>query len=108
MNVFVADEDVNVGEALHLLQSPYGVPCRRIQPRPSSSPSSPLSRGQPLIQHTWTHLRTTNIVESPFNQVRLRTNASRRFNKTENAEARIWSVLCVSLRCHGEHLAPHT
>jgi transposase-like protein len=27
-------------------------------------------------QH-WIHLRTTNIVESPFNQVRLRTDAER-------------------------------
>ena len=27
-------------------------------------------------QH-WVHLRTTNIVESPFDMVRLRTNAAR-------------------------------
>jgi transposase-like protein len=38
-------------------------------------------------QEHWIHLRTTNIVESPFNAVRLRTDASRRFKKTENAEA---------------------
>ena len=44
-------------------------------------------------QQHWIHLRTTNIVESPFNAVRLRTNASRRFKKTENAEAMIWKLL---------------
>jgi len=38
-------------------------------------------------QEHWIHLRTTNIVESPFEAVRLRTNASRRFKKTDNAEA---------------------
>lgn len=37
----------------------------------------------------WIHLRTTNIVESPFNSVRLRTEASRRFKKVENTEAMI-------------------
>lgn len=44
----------------------------------------------------WIHLRTTNIVESPFNAVRLRTDASRRFKKTENAEAMIWKLLLVA------------
>jgi putative transposase len=44
----------------------------------------------------WLHLRTTNIVESPFAAVRLRTDASRRFNKTANAEAMIWKLLRVA------------
>jgi transposase-like protein len=44
----------------------------------------------------WIHLRTTNIVESPFNVVRLRTEASRRFKKVENAEAMIWKLLTVA------------
>jgi putative transposase len=44
----------------------------------------------------WLHLRTTNIVESPFAAVRLRTDASRRFKKTENAEAMIWKLLRVA------------
>jgi transposase-like protein len=44
----------------------------------------------------WIHLRTTNIVESPFAAVRLRTDASRRFKKTENAEAMIWKLLRVA------------
>jgi putative transposase len=47
-------------------------------------------------QAHWIHLRTTNIVESPFSAVRLRTNASRRFKKTENAEAMIWKLLRVA------------
>ncbi len=41
----------------------------------------------------WVHLRTTNIVESPFNVVRLRTDAARRFKKVENAEAMVWKLL---------------
>jgi transposase-like protein len=44
----------------------------------------------------WLHLRTTNIVESPFNSVRLRTEASRRFKKVENAEAMVWKLLIVA------------
>lgn len=43
----------------------------------------------------WKHLRTSNIVESPFSAVRLRTEASRRYKKTENATALIWKVLMV-------------
>ena len=44
----------------------------------------------------WIHLRTTNIVESPFAAVRLRTDAARRFKKTESAEAMIWKLLRVA------------
>ncbi len=44
----------------------------------------------------WIHLRTTNIVESPFNAVRLRTDAARRFKKVESAEAMIWKLLMVA------------
>jgi len=44
----------------------------------------------------WKHLRTTNIVESPFAAVRLRTAASKRFKKVENATAMIWKVLLVA------------
>ena len=43
----------------------------------------------------WTHLRTTNIVESPFASLRLRTNASKRYKKVENATALIWKLLMV-------------
>jgi putative transposase len=35
----------------------------------------------------WLHLRTSNVVESPFASVRLRTTAAKRFKKVENATA---------------------
>ena len=46
----------------------------------------------------WRHLRTTNIVESPFASVKLRTTAAKRYKKVENATALIWKVLCVAER----------
>ena len=44
----------------------------------------------------WVHIRTTNIVESPFSSVRLRTNASKRFKKVQSASAMIWKLLQVA------------
>jgi putative transposase len=44
----------------------------------------------------WPHLRTTNIVESPFATVRLRITAAKRFKKVENATALIWKILQVA------------
>jgi transposase-like protein len=44
----------------------------------------------------WRHLRTTNIVESPFSSVRLRTDASRRYKRVEGATAVIWKILQVA------------
>lgn len=44
----------------------------------------------------WVHLRTTNIVESPFSSVRLRTDAAKRFKKVQNATAMIWKLLQVA------------
>jgi putative transposase len=44
----------------------------------------------------WIHLRTTNIVESPFSSIRLRTDASRRFKKVEGARAMIWKLMGVA------------
>lgn len=44
----------------------------------------------------WVHLRTTNIVESPFSSVRLRTDAAKRFKKVPNATAMIWKLLQVA------------
>ncbi|MBI5776027.1 MAG: IS256 family transposase [Nitrospirae bacterium] len=58
-------------------------------------------------QEHWIHLRTTNIVESPFNAVRLRTEASRRFKKIENAEAMIWKLLMVAEKSWRALNAPH-
>ena len=44
----------------------------------------------------WKHLRTTNIVESPFAALRLRTGAAKRFKKAENATAVIWKMLMLA------------
>lgn len=44
----------------------------------------------------WKHLRTTNIVESPFAPVRLRTTAAKRFKKVTSATALIWRILLVA------------
>ena len=43
----------------------------------------------------WIHLRTSNAIESPFSRVRLRTDASRRYKKAENATAVIWKTLMI-------------
>jgi putative transposase len=44
----------------------------------------------------WRHLRTTNVVESPFATVRLRTTAAKRFKKVDFATALIWKLLQVA------------
>ena len=44
----------------------------------------------------WRHLRTTNVVESPFASVRLRTNAAKRYKKIVAASALIWRTLMVA------------
>ncbi len=44
----------------------------------------------------WRHLRTTNVVESPFASVRLRTTAAKRFKRGDNATALIWRLLLVA------------
>jgi putative transposase len=58
----------------------------------------------------WPHLRTSNIVESPFATVRLRTTAAKRFKKVENATAMIWKLLQVAestfRRLKGAELLP--
>lgn len=43
----------------------------------------------------WKHLRTSNVVESPFAALRLRTNVANRLRKVSNATALIWKVLRV-------------
>src|SRR3954447_4864821 len=58
----------------------------------------------------WVHLRTSNVVESPFATVRLRTTAAKRFKKVENATALIWKMLQVAestfRRLRGAELLP--
>jgi len=44
----------------------------------------------------WIHIRTTNVVESPFSSVRLRTDAAKRFKKVQNATTMIWKLLQVA------------
>ena len=46
----------------------------------------------------WSHLRTTNPVESPFAALRLRTVAAKRFKRVENATAVIWKLLLLAER----------
>lgn len=58
-------------------------------------------------QAHWRHLRTTNVVESPFDAVRLRTSAAKRFKKVENATALIWKLLLVVEQHFRKLNAPH-
>lgn len=58
-------------------------------------------------QAHWRHLRTTNVVESPFDAVRLRTSAAKRFKRVENATALIWKVLRVVEQHFRKLNAPH-
>ena len=44
----------------------------------------------------WKHLRTTNVVESPFASVRLRTSAAKRFKRVDSATALIRKLLTVA------------
>lgn len=44
----------------------------------------------------WKHIRTTNVVESPFAALRLRTDAAKRFKKVANATVVIWKMLLIA------------
>ena len=55
----------------------------------------------------WKHLRTTNVVESPFAAVRLRTSVAKRFKKVESATALIWKLLRVAEKRFRRLDAPH-
>jgi len=55
----------------------------------------------------WKHLRTTNVVESPFASVRLRTPAAKRFKRVESATALIWKLLTVAEKRFRKFDAPH-
>jgi putative transposase len=54
----------------------------------------------------WQHLRTTNVVESPFATVRLRTTAAKRYKKVANATAVIWKTLLLAERTFRNLNAP--
>jgi hypothetical protein len=53
------------------------------------------------------HLRTTNVIESPFHAVRLRTTAAKRFKRVANATALIWKLLLVAQEQFRKLNAPH-
>lgn len=55
----------------------------------------------------WRHLRTTNVVESPFASVRLRTSAAKRYKRAANAEAVLWKLLLVAERSFRKLNSPH-
>ena len=55
----------------------------------------------------WKHLRTTNVIESPFAAVRLRTSAAKRFKKVDNATTLIWKTLLVVEQHFRKLNAPH-
>jgi len=55
----------------------------------------------------WKHLRTSNVVESPFSRVRLRTAASRRFKSQVNATCLIWKTMVVAETSFRKLDAPH-
>jgi transposase-like protein len=59
-------------------------------------------------QEHWRHLRTTNVVESPFAAVRLRTSAAKRHKQVANATAIIWRLRCVAVQRFRKLNAPHT
>ena len=47
----------------------------------------------------WSHLRTTNPVESPFAYVRLRTDAAKWYKRVDGAIAVIWKMQMVAEQC---------
>lgn len=55
----------------------------------------------------WRHLRTTNVVESPFASVRLRTSAAKRFKRVDSATTLIWKLLTVAEKRFRKLNAPH-
>jgi putative transposase len=55
----------------------------------------------------WKHLRTSNVVESPFSRVRLRTAASRRFKSQANATCLIWKTMMIAEMSFRKLNAPH-
>ncbi len=55
----------------------------------------------------WVHIRTTNVVESPFSSARLRTDAAKRFKKVENATTMLWKLLQVAEKNFRALNSPH-
>jgi hypothetical protein len=54
---------------------------------------------EPLLccrKEHWKHIRTANVVESPFAALRLWTDAAKRYKKVASATAVIWKMLLVA------------
>jgi transposase-like protein len=66
-----------------------------------------LTRYYDFPREHWKHLRTSNVVESPFSRVRLRTGAARRFKSAVNATWLIWKTLMVAEKNFRKLNAPH-
>ncbi len=66
-----------------------------------------LTRYYDFPREHWKHLRTSNVVESPFSRVRLRTAASRRFKSQVNATCLIWKTLRIAEMSFRKLNAPH-
>ena len=47
----------------------------------------------PFPEAHWSHLRTTNVIESVFSPVRLRTNAAKQFKKTRSGVSLVHQVI---------------
>lgn len=66
-----------------------------------------LTRYYDFPREHWKHLRTSNVVESPFSRVRLRTEASRRFKSAVNATCLIWKTMMIAEMSFRKLNAPH-
>jgi putative transposase len=66
-----------------------------------------LTRYYDFPREHWKHLRTSNVVESPFSRVRLRTGAARRVKSSINATCLIWKTLMVAEKNFRKLNAPH-
>ena len=66
-----------------------------------------LTRYYDFPREHWKHLRTSNVVESPFSRVRLRTAASRRFKSQVNATCLIWKTMMLAEMSFRKLNAPH-
>src|SRR5262247_559405 len=85
--------------ACETLRAEFTARCRKLAPKAVERLADDWERLVTFYQFPrehWPHLRTSNIVESPFATVRLRTTAAKRFKKVENATALIWKLLQVA------------
>jgi transposase-like protein len=57
----------------------------------------------PFPENHWSHRRTTNVIESPFASVGLRTNPAKRFKKTKSGVYLVFEVM-MRLQPNGRRL----